>query len=210
MTSARGGVVAVKPGVPAVFLSAHVRDEQLAEAVLIPDPSRPRKAVRGARTAGGERTWLRRQETNTGGRPLPGSATVHVACNGRSFEFQLEQGAFAPACQRLLSPGPLTRRRPVTSFLSASARPSAGVHRKPVASGLEFELGRCAACATEARGRRAPALSLIFSSLLQCGFVVQLRFREVTAGVYHARAAFDWLRALTVLVGSGREQHHSP
>ena len=95
--------VAVKPGVPSVCLSAHVRDEQLTEAVLVPDPLRPRKAVRGARTAGGERTWLRKQECDTGGSPLPGCATVRVSCSGRSFEFQLEQGALAPARRRLLS-----------------------------------------------------------------------------------------------------------
>ena len=97
--------VAVKPGVPAVCLSAHVRDEQLAEVLLIPDPSRPRKAVRGARSAGGERTWLRQQASDSGGRPLPGCATVHVSCGGHSFEFQFKQGALTPAHRCLLLPG---------------------------------------------------------------------------------------------------------
>ena len=113
MSSALG--VAVKPGVPAVRLSAHVRDEQLAEVFLVPDPLRPRKAVRGARTAGGERTWLQQQKSYAGGRPLPGCATVHVACNGRSFAFQLEQGALAPgrfatASSRLPADTPPSRR----------------------------------------------------------------------------------------------------
>lgn len=92
--------VSVAPGVPALLLTAHVRDEQLTELALVPDSSRPRKAVRGARSAGGERTWLRRQESQPASRALPGSAIVHVSCGGRSFEFQLEHGARAPARRR--------------------------------------------------------------------------------------------------------------
>ena len=76
-------------------MTAHLRDEQLAEVALLPDPSRPRKAVRGARSAGGERVWLRRHETQPAACPLPGSATVHVSCSDQRFEFQLEHGARA-------------------------------------------------------------------------------------------------------------------
>lgn len=107
-----------RPVAVAVCLTAHVRDEQLAEVALVPDPSRPRKAVRGARSAGGERTWLRKHEAQPAAAcSLPGGAAVHVSCGGHCFEFQLEHGARA---RRATPPAVATLTRAVPSAAFAS------------------------------------------------------------------------------------------
>ena len=170
--------VAVKPGVPAVCLSAHVRDEPLTEAVLIPDPLRPRKAVRGARTAGGERTWLRQQESGAGRHTLPGCATVRVSCSGRSFVFQLEQGALASARRRPLS-CLLTRRCPVGPPLQPRRLQAPACSGSP--SQLDSSLNSAGASRLRARLLPRGVLDVRLEwlcSLLQYGFVVQLRFRD--------------------------------
>jgi hypothetical protein len=78
--------------VPEVAVTVLAHDAVCADAVLVPDAARAPKVVRGARTAGGERTWLR---VRYGQAPplVPHHARLRVVCCGLAVEFALHAGA---------------------------------------------------------------------------------------------------------------------
>jgi len=184
------GSLTVAPRVPVVCVTAHVCDKQLAEFELVPDPSRPRKAVRGARSAGGERTWLRKQQTQPAASPLPGSATALVSCGGRTFEFQLEHGAHAPPHHAFLA-GSLTLACPVASGQLRRVRVPACCGSQPF---LERSLRSAGAFACAPPCQDGSRLNLCQRSLLHDGFALQLRFRVAAAGALRALKAHFTLK----------------
>lgn len=80
---------------PEAVVAALAGDQEpLCVLELVPDLARPRKVVRGAKSAGGERTWLRvRDATGAARAQLPGDARLRVSCCGATAEFCLRNGA---------------------------------------------------------------------------------------------------------------------
>ncbi len=79
-----------------VSVAAFAHTDLLCEFALVADATRARKLVRGARSAGGERTWLRLRE-RVEGLPdtLPHDARLRVSYGALTAEFALDTGAFA-------------------------------------------------------------------------------------------------------------------
>ena len=123
---------------PEARVAVFSRNEQVGELLLVPNGARARKAVRGARTAGGERTWLRLCAPVG---PMPRDARLHVLCYGHSVEFALQQPG---ACGCLSVAVPLARC-PHTTPGSPGASPTGVVLRRHGGGVLECDVGRCAA-----------------------------------------------------------------